>query len=324
MLKIGHPAIRYGYVEPIGDADGEIRATFEAFFGALLQRDHCPPAHSCRSSSESATEGMARAAAEAMLAAGRAHAIPGAIDANRSVLEDRIAQCIRRDIPIPSEMLWSPKKHWVVGAESTVDLAELTALNTLLAVHNAVRAIYPRGLVFTLHAEDLEFEFMEGTECELKESRNRYIGGLRQTIRALELDDLFRVVRISEKATDHEELCAWFAQMEENYRVLEAYWYESEARGIAGHETYASFRALKRLGWHGSIPEEMRNHYLRRLTSVRDEPLRDKVRMILRNFAGILLHHQKHLSIPAATSKQSSSRSFRRRPARRLSYPKDE
>ena len=77
--------------------------------------------------------------------------------------------------------------------------------------------------------------------------------------------------------------------------MLEAYWYESEERGVAGHETYASFRALQRLGWHGAIPEEMRNHYLRRLTSVRDEPLRDKVSMILRNFAGILLHHQKHL-----------------------------
>ena len=207
MLKIGHPAIRYCYVEHLGDADGEIRTNFEAFFGALLRRDHCPPTPSCRSSSESGIEDLARAAAEAMLAAGRARAIPGTIDGNRLVLEDRIAQCIRRNIPIPSEMLWSPKKHWVVGAESNVDLAELTALNTLLAVHNAVRAIYPRGLAFTLHAEDLEFEFMEGAECELKEARNRYIGGLRRTIRALELDDLFTVVRMSEKATDHQELC---------------------------------------------------------------------------------------------------------------------
>lgn len=295
MLKLGHPAITYGYVESIGDADGDVRASFESFFAPLLRREHRLSAHSRRPSSEIDIQDMARAAAAAMLAAGRARAVPGAVDGNRSAIEDRIAQCIRRNIPIPSEMLWSPKKHWVVGRDSNVDLAELTALNTLLAVHNAVQAIYPRGLAFTLHAEDLEFEFMEGADSALKEARNRYIGGLRQTIRALELDDLFTVVRMSEKAADREELRAWFSQMEENYRVLEAYWYESEERGVAGHEAYDSFRALQRIGWHGAIPEEMRTHYLRRLTSVRDEPVRDKVSMILRNFAGILLHHQKRL-----------------------------
>jgi hypothetical protein len=192
-------------------------------------------------------------------------------------------------------MLWSPKKHWVLGADSDVDLAELTALNTLVTVHNSVRVIYRPGLAFTLHLEDLEFEFLEGVEFELKESRDRYIAGLRKMIQVLGLEDEITAVRISEKATDEEELHRWFSQMDENYRALEAYWYESETNGIAGHEAYPSFRALRRLGWLGSIPEEMRNHYLRRLTAVREQPQADKVRMILRNFAGILLHHQKNL-----------------------------
>jgi len=173
--------------------------------------------------------------------------------------------------------------------------AELTAINTLLAVHNSVRVIYRPGLTFTLHLEDLEFEFMEGAGTELKESRDRYIAGIRKMFRVLSLDDVFEAVRISEKAADEEVLDGWFAQMGENYHALETYWYESEARGMAGRESYPSFLALRRLGWQGSIPEEMRNHYLRRLTAVRDRPDADKVRMILRNFAGILLHHQKNL-----------------------------
>ncbi len=296
MLTVGHPTVRCFYVEDIGGAHQAIRDGVDSFFGALLRYDQRGPAPDRGLPSDDAgIERLARTAAESMLGAARAPAIPEAIDLNQSVIEDRIAQCIRRNIPIPGEMLWSPKKHWVVAANSDVDLAELTALNTLLAVHNNVRAIYQPGLTFTLHAEDIEFEFMEGVECELKESRNRYIGGLRRTIQALGLEDVFSVVRISEKAKDQEEIRAWFSQMEENYRVLEAYWYESEEKGIAGHEAYPSFRALQRLGWHGAIPEEMRNHYLRRLTSVRDEPIGDKVSMILRNFSGILLHHQKHL-----------------------------
>ena len=297
MLKTVQPTtVRCSWVEDIGAAHQAVCDGVDSFFGALLRYDqHGLARNRTLPSSDAGIERMARAAAEAMVGAGRVRPTPGAIDRNQSIIEDKIGECIRRNIPIPGEMLWSPKKHWVTGADSDVDLAELTALNTLVAVHNNVRAIYHPGLTFTLHAEDLEFEFMEGAESDLKASRNRYIGGLRRTIRALGLEDVFAVVRISEKARDREEVRAWLCQMEENYRVLEAYWYESEEKGIAGHEGYASFRALRRLGWHGAIPQEMRNHYLRRLTSVRDEPMGDKVSMILRNFAGILLHHQKHL-----------------------------
>jgi hypothetical protein len=234
--------------------------------------------------------------ADAMLTAARPAAVPEALASNRSILEGRIAECMRRDIPISAQMLWSPKKHWVVGADSDVDIAELTALNTLANVHNDVRAIHCPGLTFTFHLEDVEFEFMEGLEPELKDARSRYINGLRGIVRALGLEDVFAFVRMSDRAADDEgERCAWLAQMEENYRALEGYWYESEKNGIAGCESYPSYQALRRLGWRGSIPEEMRNHYLRRLTAVKERSRAEKVSMILRNFAGILLHHQKNL-----------------------------
>ena len=202
---------------------------------------------------------------------------------------------MRRDVPIPAQMLWSPKKHWVVGADSDVDIAELTALNTLVSVHNRVRVIHRPGLIFTFHVEDVEFEFMEGLGLELNDARSRYINGLRGIVRALGLEDIFAFVKMSDRAADDQERRDWGAQMEDNYRALESYWYESEENGIAGCESYASYQALRRLGWHGSIPEEMRNHYLRRLTAVRERPRAEKVSMILRNFAGILLHHQKKL-----------------------------
>jgi hypothetical protein len=83
--------------------------------------------------------------------------------------------------------------------------------------------------------------------------------------------------------------------MEENYAALDAYWYESERKGLAGYESYASYKALSRLGWRGHIPDEMRNHYLRRLSALQDKPRSERVSMILRNFAGILLHYQKNL-----------------------------
>jgi hypothetical protein len=136
---------------------------------------------------------------------------------------------------------------------------------------------------------------MEGVEPVVKEARNRYFNGLRRIVHALGLEDVFAFVRMSDRAAGEQERRGWLAQMEENYRALESYWYESEERGIANCETYASYRALRRLGWQGCIPEEMRSHYLRRLTAVHDRPRAEQVRMILRNLAGILLHHQRNL-----------------------------
>ena len=286
--------IHCSYSESIGVAEQAIHHRAEDLFRGLLQYDQRRPTRvSCLTSI--GIDGRTRMAANAMLAAARTAAVPEALASNRSILEDRIAECMRRDIPISAQMLWSPKKHWVVGADSDVDIAELTALNTLVNVHHDVRAIHRPGLTFTFHLEDVEFEFMEGLGCELKDARSRYINGLEGIVRALGLEDVFAFVKMSDSADGEEERCAWLAQMEENYRALESYWYESEKNGIAGCESYPSYHALRRLGWRGSIPEEMRDHYLRRLTAVKERPRAEKVSMILRNFAGILLHHQKNL-----------------------------
>jgi hypothetical protein len=188
----------------------------------------------------------------------------------------------------------------VVEADSDVDMAELTALNTLLTVHNMVRVIHPPGLTFTFHVEDVEFEFMEGLTPELTNARNRYFNGLIRIVGALGLERVFGFVRMSDRAANRQERREWAAQMEENYRALEAYWYESEHEGFAGCENYPSYRSLRRLGWYGSIPQEMRDHYLRRLTAVEERSRAEKVSMILRNFAGILLHHQKNLLTTAS------------------------
>ena len=291
-----HAAICCSYAEDVGAAAEAVRRAAGSLFSAALGYDPNPQESGWTvPTSPDDIARMSRAIAQQMLAGARLPVSPQALEINRTVIEERIARSIALRIPIPAQMLWSPKKHWVVGADSDADVAELTALNTLLSIHTGVRAIYRPGLAYTLHLEDLEFEYMEGVESELNDARNRYIAGLRRVIRVLGLGDVFTAIRISERAADEETLRAWFVQMDENYRALETYWYESEANGIDGYERYESFAALRRLGWHGSIPEEMRNHYLRRLTAARDRSRAERVRMILRNFSGILLHHQKRL-----------------------------
>ena len=254
-------------VEEVGAPRQAVLEGLSTLFPELFGYDQCLTAterHIPRTANS--TESLAHVVAKAILQTAR----PGQATTrpHEISIERRIAECIRQNIPIAAQILWSPKKHWITGPDSNIDLGELTALNTLLKVHANVRGIYPPGLAFTIDLEDIEFEFMEGADPDLVQSRYNYIDGLQKVIRIFGLDDVFRTNKMSDKAKDQQELRGWMAQMEENYHVLKDYWYESEMKGIDGFETYESFAVLKRLGWDGAIPREMRDHYLGRLSFV--------------------------------------------------------
>jgi len=222
----------------------------------------------------------------------RPEAVPAVRERASETIRTRILEFVRRRIPVDVQMLWSPKKHWICGAESAVDLAELAALQTLLSLDSAVRDVYQGGVSFRLDVEDIEFEFMEGQNEEVVKAQETYVSGLRRLIKILWLGEVFTVRRVSECAKNGEELGWWRQQMAENHRVLEAYWYESEGCTFAKEEELGSFQELRRLGWKGTIPPEMRRYYLRRLGRLADAPDREGVDMVLRNLAGILLHYQ--------------------------------
>ena len=210
-------------------------------------------------------------------------------------LRDRLLEFVGRGAAVEVQMLWSPKKHWVFGTDSAVDLAELLAIQTLVSIDSAVRSVYPAGLSFVVDFEDVEFQFMEGPRAAVIHAQDLYISGLNRIVEALELDELFVLRRISEHARDAEELRRWRQQMAENYRALEAYWHESEACPVSSWETLASFNRIRELGWKGTIPPEMRRYYLGLLGKPVDTSDREKVTMVLRNLATILLHYQARL-----------------------------
>lgn len=208
-------------------------------------------------------------------------------------IRNRLLEFVQRGVPVEVQILWSPKKHWKLGPESAIDVAELAALQTLISIDSAVRAVYRAGMSFAIDFEDVEFQFMEGRSDEIINAQERYISCMKRLVETLGLDEIFALRRMSQRANTEEELSRWRAQMNENYRALEAYWYESEGCQVSSWETLASLREIRRLGWKGTIPLEMRSYYLNRLAKLNDDASdAHKVDMVLRNLAGILLHHQ--------------------------------
>ena len=273
--------------------DEEITRALERFFGTILSRcrDNDRPQSPLRIADH--PEGTADRLARIIFSLSRA-AASGAPDIKALAgIRTCILAFVQRGIPVEAQMLWSPKKHWMVGSENAVDVAELAAFQTLISIDSAVRSAYRLGMSFVIDLEDIEFKFMEGESQELVDAHETYMSGMKRLLKALGLDELFTLRRMSERAKDAEELRRWRQQMVENYRALEAYWYESQGHPVSTWETLRSFKEIRRLGWKGTIPPHMRKYYLGRLTI--DVSDAEKVDMVLRNLAGILLHYQAGL-----------------------------
>jgi hypothetical protein len=207
-------------------------------------------------------------------------------------IRTRLLEFVQRRIPLEAQMLWSPRKHWQLATESAVDLAELTAFQTLRSIDAAVRGVYRPGMSFLIDLEDIEFQFMEGQNEEAINAQEIYMSGMKRLLEALGLDELFTLRRMSERAKDSEELNRWRHQIVENYQALETYWHESQECPVPSWETLGSFNEIRRLGWKGTIPPEMRRYYLDRIGRLTEASDAEKVDMVLRNLAGILFHYQ--------------------------------
>lgn len=279
------PCSRYESAALVAEDARAAQAFIERAFSGLFAARCDPPALTPRGD----TATLATRIAQSMLdAPGTRPSSPRS--ANVAAMASRIARCVDRGAPIVAEMLWSPKKHWVDGADSAIDLAEMMAVDTLAGFVRAVRCAYPPGMAITLQMEDLEFAYMEGATQPLAAARERYIGALREL--AGVVDASIRVRAVSDYAANDAELERWRARIAENHRAIATYWADSERAGIAHHDTLASYRALRALGWVGEIPAEMRRYYTDRLG--RRAPADDAARvdMVVRNLATVLLHHQ--------------------------------
>jgi hypothetical protein len=305
MSKSGSPLpasdfrVRYRFEE---DRSAELRDT--AVLAERSFADYVPCAFAAAVSESAggcarsvAPDEVAREITDILLTSPHARKSAGPDVQNRAEIARRAVPSICRGEPIPALMVWSPKKHWVSGEASAVDVAELVALQTFFDINVAVKQAYAPGVHFYLRVEDVEHAFMCAGSVALEEDMERYISRLGAAILVLGLQNMVTVSRTSSLARDDREIEAWRSRLEQNFAALRAYWHDSEKRGCEGFEQYDTYKALASLGWQGPIPREMRDFYLVRIHRGlgRGETVADAADRALRNLAGILLHRQENL-----------------------------
>jgi hypothetical protein len=227
----------------------------------------------------------------------------------RQMVTSRVAQIMKNGDPIPIATNWGPRIHYAEPQDQIVSIAELSALKVLIGLQNSIKKIYPPGASVTIFLEDFTGLVVEGGIIDptyiaphFLESVEMYYQGMHQLVSVLD-DTQLRLVRESYLACrSGNELKDWIKQCKVNYDAFIVYFQESAEAGVVPTDEHdqnrsytelRSYKVLQELGWVGAIPQNMRDHYLRRIACLDSQSTAGSAnQMMARMFAAILFHVQ--------------------------------
>jgi hypothetical protein len=163
----------------------------------------------------------------------------------------RMKLAITEGRPIPILSPWGSKKP-IDGR--TVDVAELVALHTLIALSDRVRHVYPPGIVVQLGIEDLGGEYLwKGDTNAITDSR-QYVRDLVALVRAMDQPWLMAVPESTLAPASVFE-----AKADQMQIPIMAY---LDAVYVSHADGSAALAALQAQGWRGDLPEIMVSFYM--------------------------------------------------------------
>lgn len=188
-----------------------------------------------------------------------------------------VSACMQKDVPIPIVVPWGCKK---VDNSTGVDLAEIAALKQMEALQRRVQQLHAPGICVRIRCEDIGAFYLfddQGEEgaCAIRD----YALTFPHLPHLLGLDDFITVFMDS----DHFPL-AWYTR--ECERVAEVFYsYLLATEGMEEPETHPTYRALEGIGWKGSIPPEMREHFYASYARLYDDDRATSIYRLARYFA---------------------------------------
>lgn len=200
------------------------------------------------------------------------------------VIRYAIRQAMDKGTPIPILVPWGSIK---ANFESSLDIAELSALQRLVQLSSDVKEYYPLGVEIVIRVEDTSaytLFSLEGHLDTLREKVDSYSLDMKNLVSILSPDKQIRVQLESEM-----ELSDKFNNEKfwDNYRMIYKYLdvtkinYDPEIM-MATPE----YQRLSQLGWRGYISREQREHYLSNYRKIYDWDENTNMQRLSLYFAG--------------------------------------
>ncbi len=194
---------------------------------------------------------------------------PAPTDEEREVMLGRLSAWMGSDLPLDVTLFWGAVKGLGVfpGRQDHVDLWDVLGMRRIADVNLRVKQVYTPGLHINVILQDVVEGPLSGRSYDDTQHRLKYYAhGLRGLSDVLDLGDNLTLTtetaRLNFQGLHHTDMTTR-GQLYAQY--LQAYWLASELRDDAERFRLAEYRDLQDFGWSGTIPQEMRGHYLRRV-----------------------------------------------------------
>lgn len=192
-------------------------------------------------------------------------------------MHDRVDNYVAQDRPIEMQLLWGVLKGYGLDQQrETADMLDLLGLKRFACLNEQVKQVYSPGLDVSVILEDISEEVIAGDYLNVKNLIGPYANSLKNLASVMEITPGVNIVMESEIMARkgitqefHMEKADGIAQL------IQQYWNASQNISPEKWESLPEYKALEEAGWKGTIPPEMREHYLCRAQTERPDSEED-------------------------------------------------
>ena len=184
-------------------------------------------------------------------------------DSQRSFMENLVSRYVALGSPIKMIGMWGAIKGYGLNLRRCgIDIWDAMGLNRYFDVGNSVKNIYTPGIAVTIISEDIT-ETVLGSQENLPPLIKAYADSL--TDFANNHGDSVKILKESELLNQLGITTESFLQTASSMKdMLWAYWLASNTVDESQRTDLPEYKALNEVGWRGTIPNVMREHYLNR------------------------------------------------------------
>jgi hypothetical protein len=200
----------------------------------------------------------------------------------QQIIKKNLIRKIAQKKPILVSLAWGCTKTTACYYYKGVDIAELLAIEHLIKIYKVIKSIYVPGLKYSISLHDSWWKYIYDNNIE---EVNNYCHGIETILETL-AQNFIKSSRLSEviRASKKRQLIA--STKKEYTKIFENYWYESESEPEKKWPQLDTFKKLTHIGWKGTLPQIMRDYYLKKADRLMPEcSYSEKISALCRYFA---------------------------------------
>lgn len=190
---------------------------------------------------------------------------------------ERVDNYVAQNRPIEMQLLWGVLKGYGLDQQrETADMLDLLGLKRFACLNEQVKQVYSPGLDVSVILEDITEGIIAGDYLDVDNLIGPYADSLKSLTSVMGISPGVNIVMESE-LMERKGIPQEFLEQKAGgiAQLIQQYWHASQNISPEKWESLPEYKILEEAGWKGTIPPEMREHYLCRAQTERPDSEED-------------------------------------------------